>query len=1094
MRTSSDFHSIVIAYLADLRREIEKAEAAGESTPELSYRPILDSFLKNVANQIDPAIEVIFEPRSQGKSGRPDWRFYDSKSLGLYGFTEAKATSLVSELDPAQFADQIAKYLGLDSKLILTDGFEFIFYEPNAGSPTRLQLLKKPITNWTPAEPTGLLETQFRFFFKESGFRRCTEERLMEETAKRAAALSDTVKDLADLGPGAGVDQAENATIEALRELKIVLEEHHDPALRTATVFADFVAQVLVFGLLYAHRIVTGPGDTPVQRRDKIQNFWSGSSYIASTERLRPFRALLEILGNELGSQGPLGVWYQDCLLLLAHIELDTSQRSAPDYHLLYERFLSAFDPETRFDFGAFYTPPELVSFAVRLTQAVVDQELTGLSLYDEGNKLIDPCCGTGTFLEELITHSDSRGHIPEIIGFEILPAPYALAHYRAAMLGSNAGPPSNLSIILTNTLSDEIEAQAGPPKTSTPRTLLDLIEAEQEAARNLAEPPLTLIIGNIPSSDAYAHADGPHFDLINRMVEDFRPPLIQRRSRQNIQRALQNPFVKFLRWTAARLQANTESGLFALVLPSAFAENQSYRYARKWIAERFPNLWLLDIDSDGRTGQAASGVFKTLQGRSLLVGVKGSADSQSPEIRYASIVNLQRVEKLEELARDRNGSEILEMFETIGLDEATYNFRPAGLYDAEPYNRFWPLYPNDETPNADERCVFERHCSGIKLAPSAMFVHPLLPLLKRRSRDIGNATIPVETLIREWYSGQDKPPSAKKFSSEVREAIGRATKDNRFEQYAFRPLMHLPALLSEEALSLLAAQPNSGTRPRPEVLSAFRHPDTIGMSIAPAPKELGGEIHRFVSLCWGPPDNDLCSRGNAQILCNQFPENKLPRRNWNPTPLPNIDSQLVETLTTIIGKSAEETSKLVVYYSYAIMCSTVFLKTFEAALLITVDTANRPRIPFPRDARLFMSIAEMGAQLAELENPNHPTLLTNNIVRFSDLYKGEFILSSSKIDEEAETLNLLENKAIACSINPIPREILGFQVGGYAVLQQWLKFHSNRYTRSAFTKEQYLDLLTLLSRIERQMGIVDQLNAEVPALLEHDAPLLEAR
>jgi len=142
-----------------------------------------------------------------------------------------------------------------------------------------------------------------------------------------------------------------------------------------------------------------------------------------------------------------------------------------------------------------------------------------------------------------------------------------------------------------------------------------------------------------------------------------------------------------------------------------------------------------------------------------------------------------------------------------------------------------------------------------------------------------GDVTIPVANVIRDWYSGQQKVPAASKFSPEVRGAIGRvAARNDSYRSYAFRPLMHLPALLSEEVLSILAAQPNSGTRARPEVLSAFQAEDTIGMSIAPAPKELGEEIHRYVSFCWGIPDNDLCSRGNAQILCNQFPENKKDR------------------------------------------------------------------------------------------------------------------------------------------------------------------------------------------------------------------------
>ena len=1093
MKDVSDFDSIVSAYLVDLLKEVEKAEAAGESTPELSYRPTLDRFLRAVANLIDPTIQVIFEPRSQGKSGRPDWRFYDSKSLGLYGFTEAKPLSLGSDLELTEFSTQIDKYLGLNSKLILTDGLEFIFYEPNAGSPMRLQLLRKPVSNWQSIEATGLLETQFRNFFRETGFRNCSEERLMEETAKRAASLSDIVKDLADLELGAGFDEAENSTIEALRGLKIVLEEHHDPALRTVDIFADFVAQVLIFGLLYAHRIVIGPNDTPIERRDKIQSFWSASSsHSALTARLRPFRALLEVLGDELGSQGPLGVWYQDCLLLLAHVELDQDQRSTPDYHLLYERFLSAFDPETRFDFGAFYTPPELVSFAIRLSEAVVETEMKGLSLYQEGNKLIDPCCGTGTFLEELVRHSFSLEGLPEVIGFEILPAPYALAHYRSVMLGSDSLPPPNLSIILTNTLSDELESSPPPIRPSVPETLFDLLEAEQEAARDLADPPLTLVIGNLPSSDSYDHADGPHFNRINTMVDDFRPPTGQRRGRQNIQRALQNPFVKFIRWSAARLEANRRSGLFALVIPSAFAENQSYRYARRWIAERFPNLWLLDLDSDARAGQAATGVFKTLQGRSLLVGIKGDADRQDPTIRYATIAHLQRQEKLDELVRTRTANEILEMFEIVHLDQATYNFRPAESYDAELYNRFWPLYPNDEVPNTSQRYVFERHCSGTKLAPTFMFVHPLLPLLKRRCRDIGDKSISVSDLIRNWYRGQDKVPAADKFSLEVREAIGRvATRNDSFSSYAFRPLMHLPVLLSEEVLSTLSSQGGRGTRARPEVLSAFRDPKTIGFAIAPGPKELRTEVHRFVSFCWATPDNDLVSRGNARILCNQFPENKRRRGDWNSTPLPNISSELLQTMSDLVGKTTSETSDLLVYYAYAMMCATDFLKAFEGAFLTTVDTENRPRIPIAANARLFLSVANNGARLAELENPDNSPPISDTFNSFVQLYDKEFSLTSWTIDEESETLTLIQDREVVISIGPVALEILTFKVGGYRVLQQWLKFYSNRYTRSAFTRDQYVDLLTTLTRIEQQLRIVDELNAQVSALLGPNADLI---
>ncbi|MFO8108908.1 MAG: N-6 DNA methylase [Thermoplasmata archaeon] len=177
----------------------------------------------------------------------------------------------------------------------------------------------------------------------------------------------------------------------------------------------------------------------------------------------------------------PLGIWYQDYLLLLAHIRLAEQQRQKPDYHKLFEAFLETFDPQTRFDYGAFYTPPELASFSVRLTQALVETELKGFSLYEPHNKLFDPCCGTGNFLEQLLAHSD-RAHLPKIVGFEILPAPYALAHYRITMLrGEQPHPPPNVSIVLADTLSDALEDQVTDGDTH------DLLQEERAAARQLS-------------------------------------------------------------------------------------------------------------------------------------------------------------------------------------------------------------------------------------------------------------------------------------------------------------------------------------------------------------------------------------------------------------------------------------------------------------------------------------------------------------------------------------------------------------------------------------------------------------------------------
>src|SRR5215213_2903984 len=99
----TDFESIARAYLRNLQRAYGRAVATGQGTPELSFRPELNEFLRNVSSLIHSDIESIFEPRRQAKSGRPDWRFYNTQTLGLYGYIEAKAFDTRTGIRTAAF-------------------------------------------------------------------------------------------------------------------------------------------------------------------------------------------------------------------------------------------------------------------------------------------------------------------------------------------------------------------------------------------------------------------------------------------------------------------------------------------------------------------------------------------------------------------------------------------------------------------------------------------------------------------------------------------------------------------------------------------------------------------------------------------------------------------------------------------------------------------------------------------------------------------------------------------------------------------------------------------------------------------------------
>lgn len=613
------YEEVVRQYLDDLYDYVQTAWTTKETTPELSYRPVLDRFLRDVASLYTPDIDIIFEPKRQGQSGRPDWRLYNKNDLGLYGFVEAKALDPENPINVEPYMKQVNKYLDIGQGVVLTDGIEFIFFEP--ASPyksNRYSLVEKPLLKRIGRKNVVnlLMDSRLREFFRESGFRYSSEEQLIHDMAIRAKGLSACIFSLTDAPLDSGFNEEENRTIEILHDVQSTLQLHHDPVLEHPKVFADFVSQVLVFGLLYAHRVVAGELGQPKDRYTAIRRFWSDTVYASYTNKLIPFKALVEMLETELSpdeeSVSQLRCWYDDTRRLLAHVKLHDIQRSDPDYHTLYEKFLIEFDPQTRFDFGAFYTPRELASFMVGMVKAVIDTFFQGRHLYEDGNKVIDPCCGTGTFIEQLIKYADNQASM-HLVGFEILPAPYALAHYRMVMLDM-PGPSNHIiDIFLTNTLSNELaEGDEDSPHS--------VLRNEVLRAHECAKPPIVLAIGNPPSSDSFGpHTTGPNFSGIDLLLNDFRPERTERRKRQNTQKQVRNDFMKFLRWSANKVLAS-DMGVLAMVLPSTFALHPTYSHARKWLTQHFAEFWILDIDSDLRTGVRSSSLFNTQQGRMMLV------------------------------------------------------------------------------------------------------------------------------------------------------------------------------------------------------------------------------------------------------------------------------------------------------------------------------------------------------------------------------------------------------------------------------------------------------------------------------------------
>lgn len=1068
-------------YLRALQAEYKASQSGGQHTAELSYRTPMDQLFRDLGKDLNPAedIQVVLEPRSQGKNvGRPDWRIHNGKSLGIYGYIEGKGLSS-EPFDITPYKKQIKKYLTLGHKLIISDGIDYVFCFKADAEPTVISVIDKSKigrSDWSTIEPDPRFEIYMRNFFNNPSPQQCTEGKLVELVAVRTRILANDIMEYADIPLEEALDENERQIIELLSGIKEIVYNHNDPALRTCAVFADFIAQVIMFSLLYAHRVLCQSTDSPSEKEAKIKKYITED--LVEGEALHPFRSLMVYIRDHADSGLFISQWVDECIKFLSFVQMTDQQLLNPDYHQLFELFLSKYDAQSRFDYGAYYTPKVLADYVVKLTNFVVGQNFAGTSIYEKGNTIIDPCCGTGSFLEEVIAHDPGDGEY-NLCGFEILPAPYMLANYRMAVVEKQLGQKKHsTNILLANTLSDYVFG-ANP-------NLASIEGAELKRANELASMPLKLIIGNPPCSDTIRENTSDDFRIINQLMDDFRPPVAERRSRQNIQKQINNPFMQFLRWSCKKLMDTQNHSVLSVVVPLSFLEAESYKYARKYLCENFSDAWIIAIDADARTGIRSDSLFHTLQGRAVIILTRKFGEGAGiVKYHFANYADNYRAEKESKLSAPIE--EVVTSFSEHLLNNERYTFVPAKPFDENLYNRFWPI-----SGEIDQEAIFINHCSGIKLAPTAIFTHVKPAMLKRRSKDIASGG---PAAAKPWFASQDRPPKDDKiiaFQNALNDCGSVHSADamltSNIHPYSFRPYLTSNVLLWTELLQKYARIGGGGTRLRPEIIKAYSNDNTIGFAMAHAPKDLNPTLSQFVSFCWYYPDNDMCTRGNSHIYMNQYPNKS------DDSIVGNINVRLLDSLEKMLGKNKKEIARDVVFYAYAVLCSQVYLDEFEGALFTVNQSDKRARIPIVKDRDFFEKIAALGKKIAELEKAD---FVPENVLGFDydDLVNKVpigFRLSNTVhlFDEQNELLILTDGETKIYVDCPLALQHLN--ISGYDVIKSvWIKFHSYDFTHCAFTGDDMKALLNFLNTIEMHTKFVAEVDDLVRGVLNGAVELI---
>ena len=535
----------------------------------------------------------------------------------------------------------------------------------------------------------------------------------IRDSARLADRMAKTARDLrAQIREAVGQEDGSGPFSKLMQEIRTQLVSDVN-----ADSFADMCAQTLVYGMLSSR--VTNPKD------------FGSSPIFSAVPVANPFlESLFEQVHDEAVSLDLAGSGLPQLVADLRETQVEaildqigsTAKGGDPVIHF-YEEFLRKYDRAMRADAGAFYTPQPAVEFIVRavdevlrsrfgLPMGIADastwQEVGDRSGFDvpEGVEpdrpfvsMVDPATGTGTFLVEWLRRARKsflesgspedwpehlRGRLlPSMHAFELMLAPYAIAHLKMALELHHVGAGDGaMQILLTDTL--EHAARQGSFDLDDP-----VAEEGRRAAELKENERFSVVLGNPPydreqrsAGDSGRRKGGvirygapgvaPLFDsdtafrraaTVRATKAAANPPLLDAVTEPMKAARLgghlknvYNDYVYFWCWAVWQATALPPGpGVVAFITASSYLEGDSMGGVRHLLRNAFDELWIVDLGGEGRGALREENIFDIQTPVAIAVGVRTSGERTAEcEVRYLRIAGT-RAEKLARLSPDRH-------------------------------------------------------------------------------------------------------------------------------------------------------------------------------------------------------------------------------------------------------------------------------------------------------------------------------------------------------------------------------------------------------------------------------------------------------
>jgi hypothetical protein len=858
--------------------------------------------------------------------------------------------------------------------------------------------------------------------------------------------------------------------------------------------FSDMVAQTVAYGLFSAR--CTGQALLGLAHLEAM---------VPNTNRFLKelFAELANISGHKKGQINfdDLGLSEMVDLLRNTNIEAvleDFGRQTGggkedPVVHF-YETFLHVYDNEQKIQRGVFYTPKPVVSFIVQSVHEMIQKEFglpdgladttTWREMADKHAQLqipagvktdapfvqiLDPATGTGTFLEEVIDvvhktmtskwrregktaaqqHESWNEYVPKhllprVHGFELMMAPYSVAHMKLGLklrqTGYDFTSNQQLRVYLTNTLE--------PPEKGTRKLgfLPDFLSHESVQADVVKEKKaITVIVGNPPYSN---FGQLNRNDWILSLLTSYKEGLNERKLN------LDDDFIKFIRASQYFL-ARVPIGIVGFITNNTYLDGITHRQMRSSLRAEFTRLTFYDLHGSVKRKEVAP---------------DGTPDENVFDIQQGVAISV----FLRDVRSDRVG--VVARGDLWGSRSSKYTVLQSGSLASTELSELAPVAPfyfftrTHATTKRTDRYVslpslFEAYSSGVQTKRDSVVVAFTPNELRRTVEDF--AKLPT-SIIRDNYG---LPADGRDWAVEWAKEHCRSLLRKGFEPKAilYRPFDVRWTVIDDKSKGFVAY-------PRFELMRHFFH-ENLGL-VAVRQISTGTFNHAFVTR--HPISENTISTQTREynyvfpLYCyGDQPPAVRPGVRTQPSLFarkPNVRPEAVQLFERALsvrfvdgkpGRSADcRPWESLFTYVYGLLHSTVYREQFSEALLH--DFAG---IPYAIPLDVFDEVAELGADLVRL----HSLDFTGASFRLNK-GPGAVVVERGFPEYSGGVLRLSGETFI----KNIPEPLWSKRIGAFQVAKKWLVDRSGR----KLTEDELSRYLLILEALSRMPDIVSAMDA----------------